>query len=216
MFGIGFFEILIILVVAVIFLGPDKLPQAIVDFVKFFRALKRSINEAKDTLDKELEISKLASEVEGIKSQFETQVDSITKDIDLGNLQEIKEIKQEINELEGIKDRFQDELGDLGRNVGASDSLFGEYSALPSAKKQTPTKSTKSTAKSTSKSATSKSTSKSTTKTTIKSVPKNIAKSSKSTTQKATPKTTTKTSISQSGKSAKKPSAKSKTMIGAI
>lgn len=212
MFGIGFFEILIILVVAVIFLGPDKLPQAIVDFVKFFRALKRSINEAKDTLDKELEISKLESEVEGIKSQFETQVDSITKDIDLGNLQEIKEIKQEINELEGVKDRFQDELGDLGRNVGASDSLFGEYSALPSAKKQTPTKSTKSTTKSTSKSATNKSTSKSATKTTTKSVPKNIAKPSKSTTQKSTPKT----SISQNGKSTKKPSAKSKTMIGAI
>lgn len=212
MFGIGFFEILIILVVAVIFLGPDKLPQAIVDFVKFFRALKKSINEAKDTLDKELEISKLASEVEGIKSQFETQVDSITKDIDLGNLQEIKEIKQEINELEDIKDRFQDELGDLGRNVGASDSLFGEYSTLPSAKKQTPTKSTKSTAKST----TSKSISKSTTKTTTKSVPKNIAKPSKSTTQKPTSKTTTKTSISQKGKSTKKPSAKSKTMIGAI
>lgn len=207
MFGIGFFEILIILVVAVIFLGPDKLPQAIVDFVKFFRALKRSINEAKDTLDKELEISKLASEVEGIKSQFEMQVDSITKDIDLGNLQEIKEIKQEINELEGIKDRFQDELGDLGRNVGASDFLFGEYSALPSAKKQTPTKSTKSTTKSTSKS-----TPNSTTKTTTKSVPKNIAKSSKSTTQKATPKT----SISQKSKSTKKPSTKSKTMIGAI
>lgn len=212
MFGIGFFEILIILVVAVIFLGPDKLPQAIVDFVKFFRALKKSINEAKDTLDKELEISKLASEVEGIKSQFETQVDSITKDIDLGNLQEIKEIKQEINELEDIKDRFQDELGDLGRNVGASDSLFGEYSTLPSAKKQTPTKSTKSTTKSTSKSATNKSTSKSATKTTTKSVPKNIAKPSKSTTQKSTPKT----SISQNGKSTKKPSAKSKTMIGAI
>lgn len=207
MFGIGFFEILIILVVSVIFLGPDKLPQAIVDFVKFFRALKRSINEAKDTLDKELEISKLASEVEGIKSQFETNMDSITKDIDLGNLQEIKEIKQEINELEGVKDRFQDELGDLGGNVGASDSLFGEYSALPSAKKQAPTKSTKST---------SKSTPKSTTKSTTKSVPKNVAKSSKSTTQKATPKTTTKTSISQKSKSTKKPSAKSKTMIGAI
>lgn len=207
MFGIGFFEILIILVVAVIFLGPDKLPQAIVDFVKFFRALKRSINEAKDTLDKELEISKLASEVEGIKSQFETQMDSITKDIDLGNLQEIKEIKQEINELEGVKDRFQDELGDLGRNVGASDSLFGEYSALPSVKKQAPTKTTKST---------SKSTPNSTTKSTTKSVPKNVAKSSKSTTQKATPKTTTKTSISQKGKSTKKPSTKSKMMIGAI
>ena len=171
MFGIGFFEILIILVVAVIFLGPDKLPQAIVDFVKFFRALKRSINEAKETLDKELEISKLTSEVEGIKSQFEAQVDSITKDIDLGNLQEIKEIKQEINELESAKDTFQDELGDLGKNIRASDSLFGEYSTLPEAREKSPTKSTKSTPKST-------------TKSTTKTTPKNMPKSSKYTTSK--------------------------------
>ena len=195
MFGIGFFEILIILVVAVIFLGPDKLPQAIVDFVKFFRALKKSINEAKDTLDKELEISKLASEVEGIKSQFETQVDSITKDIDLGNLQEIKEIKQEINELGSIKERFQDELGDLSKNVEASHSLFDEYSSLPS---NTSAKKSQEKKQNTSK-----------TKTTTK-IPK------------STSKTTTKTSVSQKDKSArntKKPSTKStksKATVGAI
>ena len=195
MFGIGFFEILIILVVAVIFLGPDKLPQAIVDFVKFFRALKKSINEAKDTLDKELEISKLASEVEGIKSQFETQVDSITKDIDLGNLQEIKEIKQEINGLGSTKEKFQDELGDLSKNVEASHSLFDEYSSLPS---NTSAKKSQEKKQNTSK-----------TKTTTK-IPK------------STSKTTTKTSVSQKDKSArntKKPSTKStksKATVGAI
>lgn len=195
MFGIGFFEILIILVVAVIFLGPDKLPQAIVDFVKFFRALKKSINEAKDTLDKELEISKLTSEVEGIKSQFETQVDSITKDIDLGNLQEIKEIKHEINELGSTKEKFQDELGDLSKNVEASHSLFGEYSSLPSK-----TNAKKSQAKKQN--------------TTNNKITKEIPKS--------TSKTTTKTSVSQKDKSttntkkSSTKSAKSKTMIGAI
>ena len=29
MFGMGFFEIVVIVIVAIIFLGPDKLPQAL-------------------------------------------------------------------------------------------------------------------------------------------------------------------------------------------
>ena len=37
MFGMGFFEIVVIVIVAIIFLGPDKLPQAIVDVVKFLK-----------------------------------------------------------------------------------------------------------------------------------------------------------------------------------
>lgn len=41
MFGMGFFEILVVLVVAIIFLGPEKFPQAVVDVVKFFRAVKK-------------------------------------------------------------------------------------------------------------------------------------------------------------------------------
>lgn len=41
MFGMGFFEILVVLIVAIIFLGPEKFPQAVVDIVKFFRAVKK-------------------------------------------------------------------------------------------------------------------------------------------------------------------------------
>ena len=133
MFGIGFFEILIILVVAVIFLGPDKLPQAIVDFVKFFKAVKKSINEAKDTLDKELEISKLTNEIGEIKSHFETQVDSITKDIDLANLQEIKE------KIQDTKDLAKQNLSDFSNlSTNTKESLFSEYNSLPTQTKSTP------------------------------------------------------------------------------
>ena len=35
MFGMGFTEILIIMVIAILFLGPDKLPGAMVDIAKF-------------------------------------------------------------------------------------------------------------------------------------------------------------------------------------
>lgn len=94
MFGVGIFEILVVLVVAVIFLGPDKLPQAIVDATKFFRAVKKTINEAKDTFDKEVQISELKKEALGYKKLFEenlnatkSEVDAITKDFkELSNL----------------------------------------------------------------------------------------------------------------------------------
>ncbi|PAV00920.1 twin-arginine translocase subunit TatB [Helicobacter sp. TUL] len=94
MFGVGIFEILVVLVVAVIFLGPDKLPQAIVDVTKFFRAIKKTINEAKDTFDKEVQISELKKEALGYKKLFEenlnatkSEVDTITKDFkELSNL----------------------------------------------------------------------------------------------------------------------------------
>ncbi|MBR2112508.1 MAG: Sec-independent protein translocase subunit TatB, partial [Helicobacter sp.] len=76
MFGVGIFEILVVLVVAVIFLGPDKLPQAIVDVTKFFRAVKKTINDAKDTFDKEVQISELKKEALGYKKLFEENLNA--------------------------------------------------------------------------------------------------------------------------------------------
>lgn len=215
MFGIGFFEILIILVVAVIFLGPEKLPQAIVDFVKFFRAVKKTINEAKDTLDKELEISKLSNEVSDIKSQFETNIDSITKDMDLANLQEIKEINDEMQDLRRLPninnagDNVVENMEDLEildnklGTLGTKENLFSEYSSLPQsiATKSNP-KSIK-LAKNTKKSPP-----KSPAKTSAKTNTKSITKSTKKTT-----KTTQAPKSSQTPKSTKpqKPTPNKKT-----
>lgn len=58
----GISEILLIAVVAVIFIGPDKLPKALVDFAKMFRTLKRGVNEAKDTLEKEVNMDDMRAE----------------------------------------------------------------------------------------------------------------------------------------------------------
>ena len=62
MFGVGIFEVLVILIVAVIALGPNKLPQTIVDIVKFFRAVKKTMAEAKETFDKEIQLSEIKQE----------------------------------------------------------------------------------------------------------------------------------------------------------
>ncbi|STP07779.1 Sec-independent protein translocase protein TatB [Helicobacter fennelliae] len=83
MFGMGLFEILIILIVMIIFLGPDKLPQAIVDIVKLYKSFKKTITEAKDTFEKEIHIDSLKQEALDYKQNFQTHIDDITKDIQL-------------------------------------------------------------------------------------------------------------------------------------
>lgn len=67
MFGMGFLEILLILIVAVIALGPEKLPSAAVDIAKMFKKLKSSVDDAKSSLDDELNIAGFKSEAEKFK-----------------------------------------------------------------------------------------------------------------------------------------------------
>ena len=47
MFGMGFIEILMVAVVAILFLGPDKLPDAMVKVAKFMKSVKKAIGDAK-------------------------------------------------------------------------------------------------------------------------------------------------------------------------
>ncbi len=68
MFGMGFMEIFLVLIVAVIALGPEKLPTAAVDIAKFFKKIKGGIDDAKSTLDNELNISGLKDEADKIKA----------------------------------------------------------------------------------------------------------------------------------------------------
>lgn len=85
----GIFEILVIVVVAVIFLGPEKLPQAMIDIVKFFKAVKKTLNDAKDTFDKELHMSEIKKEALEYKNSFESSMDNVTKDIQLKEIDDM-------------------------------------------------------------------------------------------------------------------------------
>jgi sec-independent protein translocase protein TatB len=82
MFGMGFFEIMLIAVVAIIALGPEKLPTAMVEVARFFKKFKSGIDEAKSTLDNELQISDMKEEA----SKFKAQLDNVKSTAKLENL----------------------------------------------------------------------------------------------------------------------------------
>jgi sec-independent protein translocase protein TatB len=70
MFGMGFMEIFLILIVAIVALGPEKLPSAVVDVAKFFKKLKGSIDDAKTTIDNELSISEMKKQANEFKASM--------------------------------------------------------------------------------------------------------------------------------------------------
>ncbi|MFC3848169.1 Sec-independent protein translocase protein TatB [Helicobacter baculiformis] len=93
MFGIGFFELVVILVIAIIFLGPEKFPQAMVDLARFFKAVKKTLNDAKETLDQELHIESLKQESLEYKKLFDEGQHKIesTFNKELKDLQQVQD-----------------------------------------------------------------------------------------------------------------------------
>ncbi|KHL83972.1 Sec-independent protein translocase protein TatB [Helicobacter pylori] len=114
MFGMGFFEILVVLVVAIIFLGPEKFPQAVVDVVKFFRTVKKTLNDAKDTLDKEINIEEIKKETLEYQKLFENKVESL-KGVKIEELEDAKVTAE--NEIKSIQDLMQDYKRSLETNT---------------------------------------------------------------------------------------------------
>jgi sec-independent protein translocase protein TatB len=77
MFGIGFTELLLISIIAILFLGPDKLPGALVDMAKFIKSVKKTISDTKSTLEEEMKISDLKEEAIGYKKQLNEATDEL-------------------------------------------------------------------------------------------------------------------------------------------
>ena len=107
MFGMGFTEILLIAMVAIIALGPEKLPTTMVQIAKFINKIKNGLADAKTSLDNELNISELKAEATKFKTQIEETKTSLKVDskIDLGlndimkdNLKEPKKVEEEAKE----------------------------------------------------------------------------------------------------------------------
>ena len=70
MFGIGFTELLLISIIAILFLGPDKLPSALVEMAKFIKGVKKTIGDAKSSLEEEMKIADLKEEALNYKQQL--------------------------------------------------------------------------------------------------------------------------------------------------
>lgn len=98
MFGMGIGEILVIAIVAIIFLGPEKLPEAMVKGAKFFKSFKNSINDVKSSFEQEMKIQELKDEALTYKKKLDEVATSARKVITFDELEEIKKSTQGVND----------------------------------------------------------------------------------------------------------------------
>lgn len=94
MFDIGFSEIVVVVVIGLVILGPERLPHAIRATVKFVNTAKGMVNNVKNEFSEELGIDAIKSELthsgEKIKEEIDPDISSVLTDLktDFQNLQE--------------------------------------------------------------------------------------------------------------------------------
>ena len=95
MFGMGFTEILVIAIIAILFLGPDKLPETMVQIAKFFKSTKNTINNMKSSLEEEMNVKTMKEEALAYKKEL----------LDAGNqVKSATDIKQMAAKLTTLED----------------------------------------------------------------------------------------------------------------
>jgi len=70
MFGMGFSELLLIAVIAILFLGPDKLPSTMVEIAKFFRSMKQTVSSVKESINEEIHLDEIKREAMEYKQKL--------------------------------------------------------------------------------------------------------------------------------------------------
>jgi len=112
MFGIGFTEILLIAVIAILFLGPDKLPEAMVQIAKFFKSVKKTVNDAKSSLEEEMRIADLKEEALSYKQKLDSATSELQgfKNISIDEiLDEPAVIEEQPSSAKAVKSAYADE-----------------------------------------------------------------------------------------------------------
>ncbi|WP_457748504.1 Sec-independent protein translocase protein TatB [Sulfurimonas sp.] len=83
MFGMGFTEMLLIAVIAILFLGPDKLPSTMIEIAKFFKNVKSTIGNVKDSLEEEMNLSEIKQEALAYKQELLKASENLHKATDI-------------------------------------------------------------------------------------------------------------------------------------
>jgi len=123
MFGMGFTEILMIAIVAILFLGPDKLPEAMVQIGKFINSFRKTINEAKSTFEEEINIRELREEALSYRQTLEEASSDISgfKHSLPNPAEEVREAFESVKleESPGEWEDFDDDFEDLSEEYEA-------------------------------------------------------------------------------------------------
>lgn len=117
MFDIAFSELLLIGVVALVVIGPERLPKVARTMGHLFGRLQRYVSQVKSDINREMELSELSK----VKSEFEGAARDFQRDIET----KVHEAERDIREVETEIER------QLGTDGSAADGATPAPAALP-------------------------------------------------------------------------------------
>lgn len=97
MFDIGFSELMVIGVVALVVIGPERLPKVARTLGHLFGRLQRYVTQVKSDINREMELAELGK----VKSEFESAARSFQSDVE----SKAAEAEREIREVQAQIDR---------------------------------------------------------------------------------------------------------------
>ncbi len=103
--GIGFMELLLIGILGLVVLGPERLPVAVRSISGWIRAMKRMANSVKDELEQELKIEQLHSDLKKAESQGLKNLSPELQD----SIDQLKQAAQSVNRPYQVEDISSDE-----------------------------------------------------------------------------------------------------------
>ncbi len=119
MFDIGFSELLVIAVVALLVIGPERLPKVARTAGIMFGRLQRYVNDVKADIQREIELDELKK----LRSQFEDAARSVE--------QSVSEVDKEVR---AVGDDLNRSIGDpaaVGGGLAGSEATAVPEAALP-------------------------------------------------------------------------------------
>ena len=96
MFDVGFSEVMVIAVVALIVIGPERLPKAARTMGLLFGRLQRYVGDVKADISREMELDelrKLQKQVQGAAQEFKTSVESAAQNVHEG----VRSVEDQLN-----------------------------------------------------------------------------------------------------------------------
>jgi sec-independent protein translocase protein TatB len=96
MFDIGFTELVVIGVVALIVIGPERLPKAARTMGHLFGRLQRYVNDVKSDISREMELDelrKLQKQVQTAAQDLKSSVETAARDVQSG----VRSVEDELN-----------------------------------------------------------------------------------------------------------------------
>ncbi|WP_396139572.1 twin-arginine translocase TatA/TatE family subunit [Flavobacterium sp.] len=101
MFGIGGGELILIIFIALMLFGSDKIPEIARAMGKGMAQLKNATNEIKSEIQKGAEANGIDTSMKELTSTFSDEVEKVKSNLDSNMLTEVTKVKEDIENLTG-------------------------------------------------------------------------------------------------------------------